>query len=74
LPFPPVLTRLTSLSHLVPSAYDTNAELTGIAAADIIFDMLSVLTLGASDRRAVALEALGQKEEEFELESSHDEL
>ncbi|KAL7409859.1 arginase family-domain-containing protein [Mrakia frigida] len=55
----------------VSPAYDTNAELTGIAAADIIFDMLSVLTLGASDRRAEALEAL---ELEAKEESAHDEL
>lgn len=31
-------------------AYDTNAELTNIVAADLIFDFLSVMTLGQTEK------------------------
>jgi hypothetical protein len=53
------------------TAYDTNAEITAIAAADIVFDMLSILTLGAQDKRTERLDAA---KVEDELAASHDEL
>lgn len=42
----------------VSPAYDTQADLTGIAAADIVFDLLSIITLGQNERTAAAAAGL----------------